>query len=165
MITPLPETVRSASAEVRLESFKQAETTALHGLGPHDAPVLYTADELRDPLVPLFPEESKPAAVKPPAAEASPQIPEPPKMVLEGVIWGGQIPQAIIDGEVYTVGDLVRGARIVSISRDSIAVELQGATFQLTLSDMRERSRSSSSGFSYPTPMPTRQFRLPGGEP
>jgi hypothetical protein len=102
---------------------------------PASAPVQYTASNLRDPLISLLPKEDQAGQGKPGKADrTSPPPPpaQPPAVAVQGMVWGGPRPQALIDGELYEVGDAVQGARIVAIDRNGVTVELQGSTFHLT---------------------------------
>ncbi len=45
-----------------------------------------------------------------------------PQFTVQGIFWGGRYPQAIIDDVVVKVGDTVKEAVIVDISRDGITV-------------------------------------------
>ncbi|MBI2104710.1 MAG: hypothetical protein HYT90_03890 [Candidatus Omnitrophica bacterium] len=103
-------------------------------------PPRYTAQHLRDPLKSLLPEEpvalsqqEPPAAAKagvtPPAAgprSGSARSDSPPKLEVQGVIWGAPEPQAIINDRVYRLDDMVDGGRIRAISQDGVTVEYQG---------------------------------------
>lgn len=94
----------------------------------------YTAHTLRDPLQNLLPDESKPV-VQPP----TPQVPDrptgqplaqgaPSTLDIQGLIWGGPEPKAIINDEVYGVGDVIQGATITSIEQEGITMESGGHT-------------------------------------
>ena len=98
------------------------------------APAAYTAHTLRDPLKSLLPERPQPVkgepgmagattGVRPPVQTA--ELP-PPDLHVEGLIWGGPRPTAIIDGEVYGVNDVVKGAKILGIDRRGVTVECGG---------------------------------------
>lgn len=95
----------------------------------------YTALSFRDPLVSLLPNE-------PVAVAASPRLKmEPqagamglPALAVQGMIWGGSVPQVVINGRVYTIGDDVEGARITAIDHRGVTVELNGRPVQLTTS-------------------------------
>ena len=94
----------------------------------------YDAESLRDPMKSLLPQ---PTAVQATSSQgqkviaAPPPAPTPPKGALQGMVWGTGNPQAIIDGEVYRVGDMMKGAKIVAITPDGVTVETQGTSFVL----------------------------------
>lgn len=96
---------------------------------------LYTASAMRDPLQSLLPPESAPMSMTTINAPAPmPQAPQlPPVVALQGVFWGGAVPTAIINGEVYGIGDTVSGATIRAIDRRGIELEFQGATYLMTM--------------------------------
>lgn len=42
---------------------------------------------------------------------------------VSALVWGAVKPKAIIDGEIYGIGDTVRDAKIINISKDGILFE------------------------------------------
>ncbi len=87
---------------------------------------------LRAPIVPS--EEELPAGVEPEAEVGLPAI------RVEGMIWGSERPQAIIDGEVYDVGDVVEvydvgdvveEAEIIGIDREGVTLFYKDRKFIL----------------------------------
>ncbi len=78
---------------------------------------------LRPPIVPS--EEELPAGVEPEAEV------RPPSIRVEGVIWGSARPQAIIDGEVYDIGDVVKEAEIIGIDREGVTLFYKDRKFIL----------------------------------
>ena len=66
----------------------------------------------------------RPVVVKPPV---------PPVLKLDGMVWGELNPQAIIDGEVLGVGDKIKGAKIVSITRKGVKLDYNGVKVILTI--------------------------------
>jgi len=54
---------------------------------------------------------------------------EPPSLSIAGLIWNSDHPQAIINGEVVGVGDVVADAEITSISKAGIEVAFEGEIF------------------------------------
>lgn len=116
---------RPAAAEAKPADSKPAEGSI---------PIVqYTADALRDPLVSQLPSTmSQQVIVIPPENHAPmPQLePQPPTFTIEGVVWGGPRPQAVIDGDVYDVGDTVQGAKIMAIDRTGVTGTMQGRTIR-----------------------------------
>ncbi len=102
--------------------------------------VEYTADGTRDPFVSLLPTvEARPMARSDRVVPSgSPPMVSAPSVNLEGVVWGGPRPQAVIDGEVYDLGDVVQGARITAIDRQGVTGELQGQAIRWTLKPSRK---------------------------
>ena len=101
---------------------------------PRTGPV-YTAQNLRDPFQSLLPNapvenaDGMGAAPKPQGtgarAVARPPAP-PPALRVEGLIWGGSEPRAIIDGAVYTVHEAVHGMQILAIDHQGVTVAYDG---------------------------------------
>lgn len=103
----------------------------------------YTAQTLRDPLRSLLPTASTvtpslqvqpPMTVSPSGLGPGSAEPATPLMiVVQGLVWGGAEPRAIIDDEVYSVGDVVHGATIKAIAREGITLEQGGRTMEVTV--------------------------------
>ena len=90
-------------------------------------PLYYTADEVRDPMESLLPKPPTPLTPKSQgAAKDSPPPPPPPILRIEGLLWGGPEPKAIINGAVYKVDDAVQGAKILAIDRRGVTIEHLG---------------------------------------
>jgi len=49
-----------------------------------------------------------------------------PALSIEGLIWNTRIPQAIINGKVVRVGDVIEDVKILKIDKEGIEVEYQG---------------------------------------
>ncbi len=97
--------------------------------------IAYTADALRNPMVSLLPKPVEgPGAVPADTVGSSPMdtVRQAPAVIVQGIIWGSNRPQALIDGVLYEVGDTIQNAQIVSIDRSGVTVNVHGATFALT---------------------------------
>lgn len=105
--------------------------------GPMGQP-RYLASSLRDPFRSLLPADEvllpapSPVVVNKPSAQEEGVM---PVLALQGILWGATMPMAIIDNEVYTVGDVVQGATITRIGRFGVTLELEGRTMQLTMAE------------------------------
>jgi hypothetical protein len=70
-----------------------------------------------------------------------------PELKVQGLIWGGNIPQAIINGNVVAVGDVVNEARIEAIDRSGITVFFDKRSYtifspaQKTLDGLEKRTQ------------------------
>ena len=89
----------------------------------------YTASELRDPFESRLPVPPQPESA---VADASSQegmtetsAPQP-QLEVEGILWGGSRPKAVINGDVYGINDIVEGVKIVAIDHRGVAVDLGG---------------------------------------
>lgn len=65
-----------------------------------------------------------------------------PAFTLTGIVWGEYRPRAIIDNQVYRIGDLVKGAKILDITNQGVQMlyqeEDQKITFLLTITKTGE---------------------------
>lgn len=79
----------------------------------------YDAGNLRDPFEPepFEEEEGKEFNI----TEVSPRMPLP-SLEVKGIVWGAELPQAIINNRVVKIGDRIEGACIVDISKEGITV-------------------------------------------
>ncbi|GEM_PF-3171129 len=125
------------------ESRRDGPTLFAAAQEPHLDPS-YTAGELRDPLKSLLPRDADQSAAQPSYANQVPSQRQPPLMNVQGVIWGGKAPQAVIDGQVYGVGDTVKDARIVSITRNGITLDMGGMTFNVSPEPMASEPRAGA---------------------
>ena len=105
---------------------KAAEATA-----PEDSQgankIEYKSEDLRDP----FQEEKI-------EIEEQPQVqietkPLPP-LQIQGIVWGGGFPQAIINNKVMRVGDTIEGVRITDINKNGVTVFFENRKYTLSVS-------------------------------
>ncbi len=83
--------------------------------------VEYNATSLRDPFDPEPLKEEDDEKKDKDAKDNRPQLPLP-NLVVQGIVWGAELSQAIINNQVVKVGDQIEGVRIVGISKDGIIV-------------------------------------------
>jgi hypothetical protein len=55
-----------------------------------------------------------------------------PDLVVQGLIWGSSLPQAIINNKVVKVGDVIQGADIIDISKEGVLVLFAGTEYKLS---------------------------------
>lgn len=53
-------------------------------------------------------------------------------LTVQGVIWGGKFPQAIINNQVVKAGDTIEGARIISIKKEGVMVLFKDRQYNLS---------------------------------
>ena len=110
--------------------FKQGMAIPESGLENYLEPaVVYDADGLKDPFAPPKIEEKK---VLPPETALEPKIIEivrPPSLIIQGLVWGGSLPQAIINQTIVKVGDTLEGARIIDIKKDGVTITFKDQQF------------------------------------
>ena len=86
--------------------------------------VEYTASSLRDPFEPALVKEERneKKEEKPQTQNQSPM----PSLSIQGIVWGGRLPQAIINNQVVNIGDIIQGIRLIDISKEGITVFYNG---------------------------------------
>lgn len=83
----------------------------------------YNADNYRDPFMPqIKKEEKKKEADSSAAASQS----APPEFNVQGMVWRSDNPQAIIDGQILRIGDEIKDARVIDISKDGVKFLFRG---------------------------------------
>lgn len=94
--------------------------------------VAYESGQLRDPFQTcMVKEEKKEEPVKQDASESKPGF-DVNAFKVQGLIWGGRFPQAIINNKVFIVGDSLEGAEILSIDKEGITLSYAGSEVNLT---------------------------------
>ena len=121
-VAAAPAAAQAAKASPRTTVEPQAAAVVV----ANQEPSRYTAADLRDPLREWFPEEHPAIAVAPSMPAAPPAPPPAPKLQVNGLVWGGLKPKAIIDGEIYALGDMVQGWRITEIGRQGVTLDHDG---------------------------------------
>lgn len=91
--------------------------------------VVYRAQGLRNPFEQTVLESESTSAVD---SGIKPEVVSLPQLTVQGIIWGGRLPQAIINNKVVKVGDLLEGAEIVEINKEGATVLFAGVEHQLT---------------------------------
>jgi hypothetical protein len=113
---------------INLKIMVSAEETATEGVIVRPV-VEYKADKLRDPFRTYLKKE-EPKEVLQEITLVKPKL-DLGKLNVQGIIWGGKIPQAIINNKVLTIGNLIEGAEILSIEKKGITLSYNGAIFDL----------------------------------
>jgi len=100
----------------------------------------YSSGDLRDPFSDLFQlaaekekKEKELQSFEAPPEDAEVVVPMPSldKFKVQGVIWGGRFPQAIINNKILSVGDSIEGVKIVNIEKKGITLSFAGKTVNL----------------------------------
>jgi len=99
-------------------------------------PLAVLAYEFEDPFLPMLPKKEQP--VQAPVIEAVQDVVQEfvkePVVNIQGVLWGTDMPMAIIDGEIYKVGAIIKGtdAKIHKIEKNNVIVIVKTQIFTLT---------------------------------
>lgn len=88
----------------------------------------YTSGSQRDPFKTLIVKDEKAGTV-----QVAPGVEEKaPPMTVQGIIWGGAFPVAIINDEMVKVGDTTKdGAEITSIAKEGIGFLYKDKNFNI----------------------------------
>lgn len=89
----------------------------------------YKADGLRDPFEGYIAKKEERKVSEVPTQEVSVS---PPTLTVQGIIWGGLFPQAIINNKVVKVGDTIEGAQIMDIKKEGIVVSFKNRQYNLS---------------------------------
>jgi len=54
------------------------------------------------------------------------------KFIVQGIIWGGQLPQAIINKRVLTIGDVIEESKIEKIDKSGVTLSYKTQIFKLS---------------------------------
>lgn len=88
-------------------------------------PIEYTAEKLRDPFQGVkIEKEEKASEITTPTAL-------PPSLTIQGLVWGGSFPQAIINNKVFKVGDMIEGCRIIDINKGGVTIFFGGRQYNI----------------------------------
>lgn len=81
------------------------------------------SEGIKEQKMPLLETVEKPAV----------QEPQAPKIIISGLVWNTDRPQAIINGEIFGIGDTIENSKIVNIHRDGIDVMVSNMLFTITI--------------------------------
>lgn len=96
----------------------------------------YPNGEYRNPFTSLLPGEK--ARPKAKAKEV-----DLPALSIEGVLWGNDKHQAIISGEVYSVGDKLKGlnAKIIKIEKNTVFISFGDKVYERKITKRTSKRR------------------------
>jgi hypothetical protein len=105
--------------------FAKAEETKVPEGSKGAVKIEYKAEDFRDP----FQNENIEIQEEPQA----PAEPRPlPVLEVQGIIWGGNFPQAIINSKVLGIGDTIEGVRIIDINNSRVIVSFDRQKYNLS---------------------------------
>ncbi len=93
--------------------------------------VEYTAVISKTPFFNYLKEELKKLMKKQAAKFEEEKITYIPNFVVQGIIWGGDLPLAIINNKVLKIGDAIDEAVIEKIDKNGVTVSANGKVFKL----------------------------------
>ncbi len=118
-----PPVISASSQFDTINKLEKSEATA--GSAPEQMAITkpdisYKSGSLKDPFRSPIKREKVVSPSEAPVADITSS--PPPPLVIQGIIWGGVINQAIINNKVLKTGDTIDDARIVDINQDAISV-------------------------------------------
>ncbi len=124
---PLPYRLISfISMVISPKTAKAAETMAPEGYQEANK-IEYKSEDLRDPF-----QEEKIEIKEQPQEEI--ETKPLPSVQIQGIVWGGGFPQAIINNKVVRVGDTIEGVRITDINKNGVTVFFENRKHTLSVS-------------------------------
>ncbi|MCM8801485.1 MAG: general secretion pathway protein GspB [Candidatus Omnitrophica bacterium] len=60
-------------------------------------------------------------------------VEELPDLKVQGIIWQGRFPQAIINNQILKIGDEIEGVKIVGIERDGVRLLFEDKEYKLSI--------------------------------
>ncbi len=103
--------------------------------------VEYQAERLKDPFQSALTGEKVGEVQKEGGASA-----QPPDLRVQGIVWGGNAPQAIVNDKVVNAGDNIGEAKIIKIDKEGVLVSSGGRQYffsspaQKELKDMQDKT-------------------------
>ena len=97
---------------------------------------VYPQRDYRDPFESLLPQEEPKSQTRKRKKKR-----KFPTLSIEGVLWGSDIPQTIINGEVYKIGDKIKGseAKIIRIEKNIVFISYDEKVYKLETKSKEER--------------------------
>lgn len=106
--------------------------------------VEYKSRQLRDPFQSYLTKDKATLSQPQEASNlAQPKI-NLDALEVQGIIWGGKMPQAIINNKVLVVGDLVDGFPISSIDKGGVSLNVAGEIIDLSAPGHRDTSKKDN---------------------
>ena len=99
----------------------------------------YPQGKYKDPFEPLLPQEIKEEEER--QEEIISEIEESlPSMAIQGILWGSDSPQVIIDGEVYKTGDRLKNidAQVFKIEKSIVFISYGEKIYRMKIRKKEE---------------------------
>jgi len=100
----------------------------------------YKAEGLRDPFESYIAEKESPAKTteQGPAISQNQEVEKLlPSLTVQGIVWGGNFPQAIINNKVLKIGDTIEETRIKGIEKGGVTLIFEGREHKLPVSVLK----------------------------
>jgi len=120
---------------ISFKTAKAAEATATEGSKEKNE-IEYKSEDLRNP----FQEEKAETKEDPQEPVETGPLPD---LSIQGMVWGGILPQAIINNRVLKIGDTIEGARITDINKSGVTLFFGNRKYNLTTTLLTTTSKES----------------------
>ena len=110
--------------------------------------------QFKNPFVSLLPikivdVETEPSPIQ--IETAAPRVITPPVFIISGLIWNSDRPQAIVDDQVVSVGDFIRGVKIIGINRTGIEFIFEGQIYNTGIQKTDAQTASNLPYYEMPS--------------
>ena len=108
----------------------------------------YKPEKLRDPFASYLLKEAPPQEIKGVDQELMPQEEvkiDTSSIMVQGTIWGN-IPMAIINDNVLSVGDQINGGKIIKIDKKGVTIDFSGQIVDLSVVDVEPENDKKQGG-------------------
>ncbi len=109
------------------EEYIKKEAKVLEKLKSKPKKVKYKAGDFLDPLRNRL--SIYIASIAPELEKKKAKAVKLPQFNITGLIWNSDRPQVIVDGNVLSVGDEIKGAKLLSVNKDGIKIEYKEFEF------------------------------------
>jgi len=99
----------------------------------------YPQSKYKDPFESLLPQEVEDEIVELDVVVSDTDNPLPP-MAIEGILWGGDFLQVIIDGEVYRTGDKLKNidAQVFKVEKGGVFISYKEKIYRMKVGKKEE---------------------------
>lgn len=106
----------------------------------------YNASDLRDPFQTYIVEEEPEdiARETPNVFQGREAEKRAPSLIIQGIVWGGNFPQAIINNKVVKRGETIEGAFIKEIDKEGVTLIFEGRKYKLPVSALKNSPENKS---------------------
>ncbi len=118
---------------VAIKELTASEKAVSEVLIPKRPVQTYRAQGLRDPFEPYATEKKEQGTSKEASNIAKQQeaVKPFPNLTIQGLAWGGDFPQAIVDNKVLKIGQMIEGASVKKIDKDGVTFLFEGKEYMV----------------------------------
>ena len=90
----------------------------------------YTIEDHENRTQFRMPDQTRPVVDAVPQPKPKPVV-TAPNLNISGLVWNSNRPQAIINGQVVSIGDTINDVKIVNIKKTGVEISYQGVTMTI----------------------------------